>query len=62
MPTFAKAIAAFLATALAGLGVILSGPAPSFGDISAAQWVALAAGALASANAVYLTPNGVVKK
>lgn len=61
MPTFAKAMAAFVATALAGLGVILSGPTPQFGDVTAAQWVALAAGALASSNAVYLTKNGPVK-
>lgn len=59
MPTYAKAIAAFILNALGGLAVVLTGPAASFGDITDGQWVALAASSVGAALAVYGIRNGL---
>lgn len=59
MPTYAKAVAAFVLNLLGGLAVVLTGPASSFGDVTDGQWVALAASSVAAALAVYGIRNGV---
>lgn len=57
MTTIAKALAAFVTTALAQLGVVLTGPAASIGELTDGQWVTLVSASLASALAVYTIPN-----
>lgn len=57
MSTIAKALAAFVSTALAQLGVVLTGPAASFSDLTDGQWITLISASFGAALAVYVVPN-----